>query len=196
MVFMVWLVKKKQVSLPFEKYIQNDHELQVLVSLAACLGFALVTGMLGLSTALGAFLGGVFITSSRSTEWFHESLHSFMVIFVALFFLSIGLLIEIDFLMSYLGIILTLVLAVFLTNNLINTIVFRMFQFNLKDSFQGGAILSQIGEFSFVLGVTGYQIGIIGDYGYQMAISVICISLLLSPLWIAFIRKVSFQKSI
>lgn len=190
-VFMVWLVKKKRISLPFEKYIENDHELQVLVSFAACLGFALLTGMLGLSTALGAFLGGVFITSSRSTEWFHESLHSFRVIFVALFFLSIGLLIELDFILSNLVVILALVLAVFLTNNLINTFVFRMFKFNWKDSLQGGATLSQIGEFSFVLGATGYQIGIVEDYGYQMTISVICLTLLLSPIWIALIRKIS-----
>ena len=65
----------------------------------------------------------------------------------------------------------------------------RMFCENWKGSMYAGALLSQIGEFSFVLGLIGYKTGIIQEYAYQITISTIALSLLLSPFWIGAIKR-------
>ncbi len=64
-----------------------------------------------------------------------------------------------------------------------------MFKMPWGESFYLGALLSQIGEFSFVLGALAFGSGIITDYAYQVTISVISLALLLSPFWI----KLSFH---
>ncbi|MEL6926221.1 MAG: cation:proton antiporter, partial [Bacteroidota bacterium] len=93
-----WLIRKKNFTLPFVDKFKDDHELQVMIAFIFCFGFALVTALFGLSAALGAFVGGIFVNAANATEWFHDSLHSFRVVFVALFFVSVGMLIDLDFL--------------------------------------------------------------------------------------------------
>jgi CPA2 family monovalent cation:H+ antiporter-2 len=77
---------------------------------------------------------------------------------------------------------------VVLTNTFINGSILRILGDNWRDSIYAGALLSQIGEFSFVLAAVGIQAHIISDYGYQMTIAVISISLLISPPWIMLIK--------
>lgn len=62
---------------------------------------------------------------------------------------------------------------------------------NWKDSLYSGALLSQIGEFSFVLGAIGLQTGIIAEFAYQVIINVISITLLLTPIWIMAITRLT-----
>lgn len=186
-----YLFKKKEVRLPFRAYIRKDHEMQVFVAFSMCFGFSLVTAFLGLSAALGAFVAGIFISASRETAWVHDSLMAFKVMFVALFFVSIGMLIDLEFLKENIVTIGVLVLLIFIVNNTINVIVMRLFCRNWKISVYAGALLSQVGEFSFILGSTGYYAGIMSDYTYQITISTIAISLFLSPFWITLIRKLA-----
>ena len=80
-------------------------------------------------------------------------------------------------------------LLVIITNTFINGAILRMLGDNWRDSLYAGTLLSQIGEFSFVLATVGIQARIITDYSYQMTIAVISISLLISPPWIMFIKK-------
>ncbi len=193
--FMGWLFVKESVHLPLAKWLKNDHEMQVFAALMICFGFALITGLLELSTALGAFAAGMLISSARETQWVHQSLEPFRVVFVALFFVSIGMLVDINFIIEHWFQITTMVAAVFLTNTFINAGIIRMLDDSWSDSLYAGALLSQIGEFSFVLAAVGLQAGIINQYGYQMAIAVIAISLLLSPSWITFIKKIVLRKT-
>ena len=99
-IFFAWLLKKRHIKLPYANHIREDHELQVFVAFITCFGFAMLTALFSLSAALGAFLAGIFVHAARSTKWFHDSLHSFRVVFVALFFISIGLMIDLDFLLE------------------------------------------------------------------------------------------------
>jgi CPA2 family monovalent cation:H+ antiporter-2 len=78
-----------------------------------------------------------------------------------------------------------LTLAALLTNTFINALILRWADYNWRDSLHAGVLLSQIGEFSFVLSAVGFQSGIINQYGYQLALCVISLSLLVSPAWIA-----------
>jgi CPA2 family monovalent cation:H+ antiporter-2 len=186
----VWLSKKEQFTLPFSRYIEEDHELQVFVAFIVCFGFAVLTEFFGLSAALGAFVGGLVIHAARSTEWFHDSLHSFRVIFVAIFFVSIGMLIDLDFLYQNWKIISFLILAVYLTNHFINGTILHYFGRNWEKSLYGGALLAQVGELSFVLTSSAYYGKIITDFEYQLTIIIISLTLLISPLWIFTTKKI------
>lgn len=188
---MGYLLHKKTIRLPFHKLIKKDHELQVFFAFGLCFGFSALTGFFGLSTALGAFVAGILVATAKSTSWFHNSLFSLKVIFVALFFISVGMLINVHFLWENLFVILSLVVIILLANNLINTLIMRSFQMSWHDSIYAGALLSQIGEFSFVIGNLAYFNKIITDHGYQLIIAVISLTLLLSPIWINLSKKLT-----
>lgn len=185
----IFIYRKKTFKLPFSKAFKKDHEIQVIAALIICFGFSTITSLFGLSAALGAFVGGLLIHASKSTDWFHDSLHSFRVIFLAIFFVSIGLLIDLDFLMENLYSILGLLVTVYLGNHLINAVILKFFRRNWKDSLYGGALLAQIGELSFLIASTAYYGGIIQDYGYKTSILVISLTLLISPIYISTTRK-------
>lgn len=186
----LYVLKKKEVKLPFRHIIIRDHEAQVFVAFAMCFGFSTLTALLGLSSALGAFVAGILVASAKSTEWVYKSLHAFKVMFVALFFVSVGMLIKLDFILENVLTIGVLVITVFLVNYSINVLALRLFYKDWKVSLYAGALLSQIGEFSFILGALGFSSGIIEDYGYQLIISTIALSLFLSPFWISLTRKI------
>lgn len=184
--FVIWLVKSKKIGLPFGSKYKDDSELQVLAALVICFGIALISGLFHLSTAFGAFLAGLYLSSAKETHWVHHSLSSFKVIFIALFFMSIGMLIDLRFLFDNLGQVLLLLFFVFFTNTIINAVIFRWNGSTWRQSFYGGSILSQIGEFSFILAAIGLGAGLIEDFSYQLTIIVIALSLAISPLWIRF----------
>ncbi len=183
------LVKAKQVHLPLGRWLKGDRELQVFAALGVCLSFALISGWFELSTALGAFLAGMLIGAAKETQWVHHTLESLKVLFVALFFVSVGLLLNIDFLKENLWQVLVMMLAALLGNTLINAGIIRLAKFSWRESLITGALLSQIGEFSFVLAAVGFQGGMISEFGYQMALSVISLTLLISPIWISFVER-------
>ena len=87
--------------------------------------------------------------------------------------------------------VLALALLALLMNTFINALVFRMFGETWGDSIYTGSVLAQIGEFSFVLAAVGAGSAIILPETYHLAVAVIAVSLLASPLWIAWMRKLS-----
>lgn len=179
-----FIVSREQVHLPLSRWLKEDRELQLFAALSVCFGLALITAWLDLSTALGAFIGGMLIGAAKETQWVHHTLESFKVLFVALFFVSVGLMLDINFLAEHWIQACVLAIAALLTNTFINALILKFAKFNWRDSLYAGALLSQIGEFSFVLAAVGLQAAIINDYGYQLALCVISLSLLVSPMWI------------
>lgn len=188
-VLIAWIFMHDHISLPFLQKIRDDHEMQIFLALTICFGLALVTALFGLSTALGAFVAGMLVAAARETQWIHHSLNPFRVVFIALFFVSIGMLVDLTFLKSEWILVTMLTLAVLLTNTFINAAILRSLGDSWRNSLYAGALLSQIGEFSFVLAAVGVQAGIVTGYGHAMTIAVIALSLLLSPAWIAIIKK-------
>lgn len=184
------ILKYKHIHLPFELKIARDHELQVFVALAICFGFAMIAELMYLSAALGAFMGGIIVSATKATKWVQESLHAFQILFVSLFFVYVGMIIDLQFLWHNVWIILLLVVSVLIINTLINGLVFMSFKIPWRQSFYAGALLSQIGEFSFVIGTVGYEHGIIGDFTFQLILSTIALTLFFSPFWIFINKKV------
>ena len=188
LVLLAVLSRRETISLPFGALLRRDHELQIFAALALCFGLATVTGLLGLSTAVGSFVAGVVVATARETEWVQRSLEPFRVVLVALFFVSVGMLIDPQFLVTHGSMILSLVAAVFVTNWLVNAAILRTLGRTWRHSLYVGVLLSQIGEFSFILAAVGRQAEIITEFAYQATIGVIVLTLLASPLLIAAAR--------
>ena len=190
-----WLTFSDHVRLPLGRRIRQDHELQVFVAFILCFGLATMTAFFELSSALGAFLGGMVVGTARESDWVHHRLESFRVVFVALFFVSIGLLIDLESLRLHGVRIALLVVTVLWVNTLINTLMLRGLGESWQTALFGGALLSQIGELSFVLAATGHQSKLITDAGYQIAVAVIAISLMVSPAWISLVERLPLPRA-
>ena len=187
---LVWALSRETLNLPFGQIIRADREIQVFAALLMCLGMALLTGMAHLSSALGAFVAGILVTATRETQWVHHALEPFRVVFVAIFFVSVGLLVDIPFITSHAAQVILLVVVVLISNTILNGVILKLLGYDWRESLYAGAMLAQIGEFSFVLAAVGMSNGIISDIAYQYTITVIAISLLLSPFWILGARRV------
>jgi CPA2 family monovalent cation:H+ antiporter-2 len=184
---LAWMTAGRVVRLPLARQLRRDRELQVFLAFGLCLGFALLFGVLQLSSALGAFLAGMLVGAARETNWVHHRLEPFRVMFVALFFVSVGLLVDVPFVRDNILLVGGVTLAVFCGNTIINTLIFRGLGDSWTYSIFAGAHLAQIGEFSFVLAAAGAAQGLLPDFTYKLVISVIALSLVLSPAWIALV---------
>lgn len=186
----LFILLRKKIALP--KIIRsmnptNDHKL--FIALILCFGAALFTGIFQLSLGLGAFIGGVFAANVINFGWVKDELRSFKTLFLALFFVSIGLLIDMTFLKENLIFIIAVLMSAFVINTFVNTIIFLWLRRSLRYSLYVGAILAPLGEFSFLLATAGLQVGAIGLYAYQMAVIVIALSLIVSPFWTWAFRR-------
>lgn len=192
---MVLIFRKQTFKLPFDSSLSESKEIQVFAALLLCLGMALITGYLQLSTALGAFIGGMLVSKAKQTQWVHHSLESFKVVFVALFFLSVGMLVDLKYVTEKWLLVLSLTGLAFILNTFINMLALKGTGISRKESFYGGAVLSQVGEFSFVIAAVGLNLKIITGDGYQLSITVISLSLIISPLWISIVKKLTGHKT-
>lgn len=183
-----WVFTRDRIRLPFAKKLRADHELQVFAALLLCLSLALISGHLGLSTALGAFVAGLVVSSARETDWVHESLEPFRVVFVAAFFVSVGMLIDIDYVRNDLLHVSLLVMLIVVVNTILNTAILRLLGSSWRRAAYAGALLSQIGEFSFILAALAHTGQILPDDDYRLIVAVIAISLMLSPAWIGLCK--------
>ena len=181
---LVYIYVKKEVVLPFSKSINSDHELQVFLAIFFCFGGAVLSGLFGISAALGAFVGGMVIHAAKSGKWIHDTLHPFRVIFVAFFFISIGMQLNFNFITGNLQALLLVLLAVYITNHLINMLILRWFSETWREALYGGALLAQIGEMSFLVCSTAFAVDIIGIYAYDFTICLISLTLIISPFWV------------
>ncbi len=192
---LIYIYQKKTIHLPFSKAIEKDHELQVFLAILFCFGGALLSSLFGLSAALGAFVGGMVMHTSKATHWIFNTLDSFRVLFVAIFFISIGLQLDFGFIYEHAFALLSVILAVYITNHFINAIVLRLFSCPWKEAFLGGALLAQIGELSFLISASAYSLNIIESYGYKFTISLISLTLIISPFWITLTEKlIAYQR--
>lgn len=189
-----FIVIKPDFKIPWiGEAVREDHDLQVFGALLLCFGLALFSGLFSLSSALGAFIAGMVVATANEAEWVHHSLESFKTVFVALFFVSVGMLVDISFILPHWLEIIGLTLLVLILNTFINGAVFRLFGDNWGNSLFTGAILAQVGEFSFVLAAVGMSSSILTHDDYQVIVAVIVLSLLLSPFWTSYFEKFSDQ---
>ncbi len=187
----IYLWRKKEIHLPFMRYFRGHKELQIFGALAICFGMVMLSEFFRLSPFLGAFLAGIYVRATRETDWIHITLEPFYIFFVAIFFVSVGMMLDIDFVFENWGIILLLVSLVFIVNTAVNTSMMRLLGEPWRESLLGGAMLAQVGEFSFVILSVGGKNGIVSDFTYQTILALITLTLMLSPAWIAIFKRLT-----
>ena len=165
----------------------RNQELFLLVALAIGLGTAAVTQMVGLSLALGAFLAGLIISGS---DYGHETLARLLSLrdaFVALFFVTIGVLIDPRTIISNLSLLFTMIALIVAGKLLIWTTVVRLFGYGFTTAFLVGIGLTQIGEFSFVLVQVAKNAGHVGSDVYNATLAASLITILLNAALVRYV---------
>lgn len=165
----------------------QNQELFLLVTLAISLGTAAVTQMIGLSLALGAFLAGLIISASG---YGHETLARLLSLrdaFVALFFVTIGILIDPRVIINNLSLLVTMVGLIVGGMFVIWTAVVRLFGYSWTTAFLAGIGLTQIGEFSFVLVQVAKAAGHIGEEVYNATLAASVITILMNAALVRYV---------
>ncbi|HQH99793.1 MAG TPA: cation:proton antiporter [Deltaproteobacteria bacterium] len=165
----------------------RNSELFLMSIILICMSVAWLTYSLGLSLALGAFLAGLIISES---EFSHDALGRvlpFRDVFVSVFFISIGMLLDVPFLLQHLWLIALLVLGVIFLKFVAGSLTVFGLGFPLRISVLVGLALAQIGEFSFVLGKSGFDNGLLSATHYQLFLATSLITMAATP----FVMSVS-----
>lgn len=164
----------------------NSQELFLLTTIAICFAVAFLTSEAGLSLALGAFLAGLIISESEYSHQATSIILPFRELFTSIFFISIGMLLDLSFFFGHIGIILLLVLAVFLIKTFATSIAVAVLKYPPKAVLLTGLSLFQIGEFAFILSTIGIEHGLLSEETNQYFLSVSIVSMILTPFVIMF----------
>lgn len=185
----LFLSKRDRVELPMSGWIMSRHEVIPLAALAFCFTWATLSGLVGLSTAYGAFLAGLIIGNSNVRATMHKAAEPIQTILLMVFFLSIGLLIDLDYIFAnWKNVLLVLSIVTFL-KTIVNVGILHLLGEPWQRAFHAGVVMGQLGEFSFILVAGGVAANVISPEGYDLMISVIALSLLISPMWLAIARR-------
>jgi CPA2 family monovalent cation:H+ antiporter-2 len=166
----------------------ND-ELALLVALAICMGIAALTEAVGLSLALGAFVAGLFLGTSPFTHKLAQQTISIRDIFVAFFFITVGMLLDPRTWISSWRIIAVLIALVLVGKFLIWSGVVRLFGYSKDTAFRVGIGLTQIGEFSFILAQVSLQAGLITNEVYHATLAASLITILANATLFRFVKR-------
>lgn len=185
----LYLLRRHRLRLPFAKAVGNNPDLTPLAGLGFCFGAAALSGLLGLSPAYGAFLAGLIIGNSTSRRIMIRHTAPIQAVLLMVFFLSIGLLIDLDFILANLGTVVLIVAFVAIFKTALNIVFIRLLGEPWPRAFLSGAVLAQLGEFSFILAALGLSTGAITDEAHRLLVSITVLSLLTSPFWLMIARR-------
>jgi monovalent cation:H+ antiporter-2, CPA2 family len=148
------------------------------------LGTAYLTHSLGLSFALGAFIAGLILSESEYNHQIVSEILPFRDAFNSIFFVSIGLLLNFQFVGENLFLIVALTISILLIKSLIVAVIVLLMKFPVRIAVLAGLSLAQIGEFSFVLAQAGLNFNLIGNNFYNSFLAASIFTMILTPLLI------------
>ncbi|MFH1158025.1 MAG: cation:proton antiporter [Pseudomonadota bacterium] len=188
--WLTWFLSRRgKLTLPMTDWIISRPEIIPLSALAFCFAWAAFSGLLGLSTAYGAFVAGLLIGNSNIRASLHTAAEPVQTVLLMVFFLSIGLLIDVNFILQNWRNVLIVLSVVTLLKSIINVAILHFLGEPWDRAFHSGVAMTQIGEFSFVVVAAGLASHAVTPDGYRLMIAVIALSLLISPLWLAIARR-------
>lgn len=165
----------------------RSRELFLISVILICLAVAWFTSQLGLSLALGAFLAGLIISESEYSQEALGRILPFRDIFVSVFFVSIGMLLDLGFLREHLLTVLGLALIIIVLKAMTGSLATLLLGYPLRTTILVGLALAQVGEFSFVLSRSGLENGILDAGVYQAFLGISVLTMAAAP----FIMNVS-----
>lgn len=146
----------------------RSRELFILTIIFVGFGTAWLTAMAGLSLALGAFIAGLAISESEYSHQVMGDIIPFRDAFMSIFFISVGMLLDPQIVLTYPFTIAGIVLGIVLINWFVAAGAAFVLSFPPKPALMGGLLLAQVGEFAFVLSNTGKEHGLLGAEQYQI----------------------------
>lgn len=172
----------------------NSREFLLLATASLIFATAALASLFGVSPALGAFVAGLVVAETSQNHAVFAEIRPLREIFMILFFVSLGALIDPSLFLSSLGTIFSLAVVFIFIKFLLSFSLVLFFGYHVKTAFWVGTGLANIGEFSFVLAATAAALGILDEKTVSLSISVTLVTLLLTPLIFAA-RGVWWQKA-
>lgn len=160
----------------------RNRELFLMTIVLACLGTAAITAQVGLSLALGAFLAGLLLSESEYGHQAFTEVLPFRDTLASLFFVSVGMLLDVRFLAEHAALVAVTVLAIVLGKTAMTVIPALLAGYPPRTSLLAGAALAQVGEFSFVLGSRGAEAGLLDRDDYQTFLAAAVLTMAATPL--------------
>lgn len=161
-------------------------EMLLIISLALCLMMVILAANVGFSPALGAFIMGSIIAETTQAEHIEHLVKPVKDLFGAVFFVSVGMLINPDTLYEYALPVAILTFVVILGQSISSTIGALLSGQPLKQSVQTGMSLSQIGEFSFIIATLGMTLNVTSDFLYPIVVAVSAVTTFTTPFMVKF----------
>ncbi len=173
--------------------IASLHAREVLVigALVICFGAAYLTSLAGLSLALGSFVAGMVIASTDESHQISVTIDPFREAFSSIFFISVGLLLDVK--MINLPLFVSIALVVLFVKGLLVAGISLFLGNSMRVSMMAGMALAQIGEFSFVLAESGLKNNIINHELFQAMLAISVVTMIVTPAMIAFAPKFADQ---
>ncbi|HOX16159.1 MAG TPA: cation:proton antiporter [Smithellaceae bacterium] len=174
----------------------NMRDVLVIASVVITMGIAGITESLGLSLAIGAFLAGLALSDTDFTHQITSNISPFRDVFLSVFFVAFGMILNLDFLRENPGYIILISLIII---GIKATIVFglvKLLKYPLRVALLSGVLLSQIGEFSFVLASQGFKNNIISNNIYQTFIGASVLTFIVTPLLASLVYYLLARKNI
>ncbi len=169
----------------------KSKELFLISTITICFAVAFLTSEVGLSLGLGAFMAGLIISESEYSHQATSSILPFRELFTSFFFVSVGMLMDMQFFLSNFGIIIAIVLAVFLIKSLIAALAIAVLRYPARTILLTGLSLFQVGEFAFILSKTGIEYGLLDEQTNQYFLAVSIVSMFLTPFVMMFSERIA-----
>ncbi len=187
---LVWFLSRHdRLTVPHGEWFKRNQEVIPLAALAFCFTMAAATGVVGLSAAFGAFIAGFMLGNSDGRALSLRATRPIQSVLIVVFFLSIGLMIDLGFVWRNLAEVLLVLFAVTAVKSAINVATLHLLGEPWERAFPAGVIMGGLGEFSFVLSAAGLSIAAIDAQAHQLAVTVIALSWLFSPIWLVSARR-------
>lgn len=158
-----------------------DEEILLILSIGLCLGMVLIAVQVGFSAELGAFVMGSIIAETTVAEKVEHTLKSVKDLFAAVFFVSVGMMIDYEAMITYAWPIFIVTMLTIFGKLFSSTLGALLSGQPLKQSIQVGMSMAQIGEFAFIVATLGLSLGVISDFLFPVAVGVSAITTFTTP---------------
>ncbi len=184
----LWLVVGISAVPLFLRHVRKliNSEVLLVVSLGLCCAMAVFSTKVGFSSAFGAFIMGSILAETVEAERIEKLVEPVKNLFGAIFFVSVGMLVDPAIIASYALPIAILVLTILIGQSTLGSLAFMLGGESLKSAMRCGFSMAQIGEFSFIIASLGLSLGVISDFLYPVVVAVSVITTFLTPYMIRF----------
>ncbi len=158
-----------------------NQEVLLIVSLGLCCAMAVFSSKVGFSSAFGAFIMGSILAETVEAERIEKLVEPVKNLFGAIFFVSVGMLVDPQILVDYAVPIIALVLTIIVGQAILGSFSFILGGESLRSAMRCGFSMAQIGEFSFIIASLGLSLGVISDFLYPVVVAVSVITTFLTP---------------